>query len=386
VQDPFRVRQDFPVLSELTYLNTASIGLVPEPVIARAHEFEAELARRGTTGFDEAAEIAVYDAARDGAARLLNAPPETIALASSMTEALCQVAWWLRPAAPANVVTTDVDFPSNTYPWFRIARDTGVEVRMAPVLDGDPQRFDVDRIAPHVDDRTAVIDVSHIQFLTGHRLDLRRLADLAHAHDALLIVDATQSAGQVPIDVTADDVDVLITGSYKWLCAPFGAALCYLKPEHWERFDPPLVGWRSAPDPYALKAPWQGLADGARRMEFSTMSYGAAVALGAALDYVLALDVAAILRHDLALAARLARGLSDLGAELLTPADDERRAGTVTARFPGRDGEAVAAELNRRGVIVSPRVGSTRYSAHFYNTVTDIDAALDATAAILRAG
>ncbi|MDQ6900977.1 MAG: aminotransferase class V-fold PLP-dependent enzyme [Candidatus Dormibacteraeota bacterium] len=379
----FAVRDEFPILAELTYLNTASAGLVSRSVTAAAHAFELDLSDRGTTGFDEAAEIAVYETARKGAARLFNAPPHTIALASSMTEALCQVAWWLRPQAPANVVSTDVDFPSNTYPWYRIGQDTGLEVRLVPVLD-DPHGFDIERIARYVDDYTAVINISHVQFLTGHRLNLAALAQLAHAHDALLIVDATQSAGQVPIDVTADNVDVLLTGSYKWLCSTFGAALCYIRPELLERFNPPFVGWRSAPVPYALNAEWQGLARDARRMEFSTMSYAAAVALGAAVGHVLERGPEAILKHNLALTSRLIDGLTDLGAHLLTPPQAERRAGTVTARFPGRDGEQVAIDLTSRGVIVSPRVGSARYSAHFYNTADDIDTALNITADVLR--
>ncbi|HEX2032075.1 MAG TPA: aminotransferase class V-fold PLP-dependent enzyme, partial [Actinomycetota bacterium] len=146
MRHPSDARGDFPLLRELTYLNTASIGLVPEPVLRTAQEFEADLALRGTTGFDEDAETAVLEGARDAAARLLGAPRDNVAIATSFTEALSQVAWWLRPGAPANVVSTDVDFPSVTYVWHRIAEETGLEVRLAPVLD-DPQAFDVERLA-----------------------------------------------------------------------------------------------------------------------------------------------------------------------------------------------------------------------------------------------
>jgi cysteine desulfurase / selenocysteine lyase len=383
MQDFSRVRHQFPILSDLTYLNTASMGLVPTAVTTAAHDFEADLCRRGTTGFDEASEIAVYETARQGAARLFNAPGKAIAVASSTTEALCQVAWWLRPSAPANVVSTDVDFPSNTYPWYRIGQDTGVELRLVPVLE-DPEQFGVETIARYVDANTAVVNVSHVQFLTGHRLDLAELAELAHTHDALLIVDASQSAGQVPIDVVGDNVDVLVCGSYKFLCSTFGAALCYLRPELLERFNPPFVGWRSAPDPYALASRWQGLAKDARRMEFSTMSYAAAVALGRAIEFLLDLEPSAVLEHNLALSERLIDGLTNLGAQLLTPRQPDQRAGSVTARFPGHDSEHLAARLNERGIIVSPRVGSARYSAHFYNTADDIDAALAATGELLK--
>src|SRR5581483_2379604 len=265
-------RSDFPALQRFTYLNTASAGLVPASAVRPAHEFEAELAQAGTTGMDEDTEVGILENARAAAAQLLHADPATIAVTTSFTEALCQVAWWLRPGRGQNVVSTDVDFPSVTYPWHRIAEDTGCEVRLVSVLD-DPDGFGIAAIAEHVDRSTAAICLSHIQYLTGHRLDLAELAALAHEHGALLIVDATQSAGQVPIDVTAAGVDVLITGSYKWLCSTFGAAVCYLSPQVLAEFRPPLVGWRSTEHPYSLDARWQPLAGSARRMEYSTMSY-----------------------------------------------------------------------------------------------------------------
>jgi selenocysteine lyase/cysteine desulfurase len=276
-----------------------------------------------------------------------------------------------------------VDFPSVTYPWHRIAEDTGCEVRLVSVLD-DPESFDVNKIADHVDRSTAVICISHIQYLTGHMLDLAELAALAHDNGAILIVDATQSAGQVPIDVTDSGVDVLISGSYKWLCSTFGAAVCYLSPRVLETFRPPFVGWRSTEHPYSLDARWLPLAATARRMEYSTMSYAAAIALGRAIRYIRGLSLGEVAEHNARLAAQLADGLTQRGARLLTPRDPHRRAGTVTARFPGRDGEAIAAELTRRAVIVSPRVGSTRFSMHFYNSSDDVDRALGVLDEVLR--
>jgi cysteine desulfurase / selenocysteine lyase len=376
-------RSDFPALDRFTYLNTASAGLVPAGVIGPAREFEAELAQAGTTGMDEDTEVGILEDARNAAADLLHADPGTIAIGTSFTEALCQIAWWLRPGEGQNVVSSEVDFPSVTYPWHRIAEDTGCQVRLVPVLD-DPDGFDVNKIAEYVDSSTAAICISHIQYLTGHRLDLGELATLAHDRGALLIADATQSAGQVPIDVTATGTDVLITGSYKWLCSTFGAAVCYLSPQVLERFRPPLVGWRSTEHPYTLDAKWKPLARSARRMEYSTMSYTAAIALGRAIGYINTLDLSQVAEHNGTLAAQLADGLAGRGATLITPADPARRAGTVTARFPGRDGEAIAGELTRRGVIVSPRVGSTRFSIHFYNSSDDIDHALAVLDEVLR--
>ena len=147
-------RADFPALDRLTYLNTASAGLVPASVVQPAHEFEAELAQAGTTGMDEDTEVGILEGARHAAAGLLHADPAAIAITTSFTEALGQLAWWLRPGPGQNVVSTEVDFPSVTYPWHRIAEDTGCQVRLVPVLD-DPESFDVNTVAEHVDSATA---------------------------------------------------------------------------------------------------------------------------------------------------------------------------------------------------------------------------------------
>ena len=376
-------RNHFPLLDDVTYLNAASMGLVPLPVQEQAAAFDRELALRGTTWFDEAQEVGVLDRARNAAARLLNASPDAIAISTSATEAFCQAAWWLRPARGDNIVSIDLEFPSVTYPWFRVAAETGADVRLVQAKD-DPASLSLDSVAELVDDQTAVICVSHVQFATGHRFALDELARLARAHNATLVIDATQSAGMVPIDVQASGVDMLVAGGYKWLGAMFGAAVCYLGPTLLDRLDPPFVGWRSTVEPYALDAAHMALAPSARRLEFSTMSYGAGVGLGAAMEYVLDLGIDRILAHDLALATRLIDGLDTLGATILTPREVHSRAGIVTARFPDRDGEEVAARLNEAGVIVSPRFGSTRFSTHIFNHAEDVDHALSVVESVLK--
>lgn len=376
-------RAHFPHLEEVVYLNTGSIGLMPLPVQEAAAAFEQDIWLRGTTGFDEAAETGCLEDARVAAARLLNAETDDVAIVKSATEAFGMLAWWVRPAAGTNVVTIDIEHPSTAYPWLRVARETGAEARIVRVWD-DPASLSVELMAGAVDADTSVIVVSYVQYSTGHRFVLRELADLAHAHGALLAVDATQAAGMAPVDVAADDVDIVVAGGYKWLCGPFGAAVCWLRPELRADFDPPFVGWRSTVDPYHFDIRSMPLATTARSMEYSTMGYGAAVALGRALEYVNELGVDRVLAHDSALAARLATGLDALGATVLTPRDDAHRAGIVTARYPGRDGEEVAGRLNEAGVMVSPRFGATRFSVHHFNDERDIDAALDVLATILR--
>ncbi len=369
-------RADFPGLADLTYLNTASIGLMPQPVRELALRFDEKISVRGTVGFDEAAETYALEGARAAGAILLGAESDLITVGKSATETFCQLAWALRPRTSCNLVVVDLDHPSTVYPWLRVAQESGATVRMLQVWD-NPSLLSIEKLAELVDDHTWAIAVSHVQYATGHCLDLSQVASLAHAHGALAVIDATQSAGMVPIDVSASGVDALVAGGYKWLCGAFGASVGYVRRELAGSLDPPFAGWRTTPNPYVFDSRSLPLAPGAKRLEYSTMSYSAAVALAASIRYTLELGIERVRRHDQALSLRLVKGLRDLHCQILSPENPEQMTGIVTARYPARDGEAVAAQLNRAGVVVSPRFNATRFSLHHYNTAADVDRALE---------
>jgi cysteine desulfurase/selenocysteine lyase len=378
---------DFPLTQEVAYLNAAGLGLVPEPVIEQHEELLRELGARGTCGFFSH-EPLVRQGPRDAGARLLGADPDSIAIVTNVTEAICQIAWWLRPGAGTNVVSIDVDIAAVTYPWLRVAEETGAEVRFVSARE-NPADLSVEQIAALVDERTAAISVSHVQWVTGHRFDLATLAELAHAHDALLVVDAMQSVGVVPVDVVASGVDLLVSGSFKWLCSYAGAAVCYLRPELAERIRPTFVGPHSTnpKPPYGdFDSTRLDLEPGARQLEFASQSHGARIALVAAIDYLLEVGIERIEQHVLALNTRLADGVEQLGGRLVTPRDDRARAGILTVAFPGRDAQELVGKLEQRGVIALPRMGYVRFSPHLYNSDADIDHALSVLEEVLDEG
>jgi cysteine desulfurase / selenocysteine lyase len=377
---------EFPSLDDICYMNTASIGLMSRSALAEEEKFQRQLGLYGTTWFDEPTEVGVLEQARREGAALLGAPAEQVAVTTSVTEALSQVAWSLRPESGSNVVSIDLEFPTVTYPWMRVARDTGAEVRLISAA-GDPAKLSFEGLAEAVDQRTAAISVSHVQYSTGFRYQLEELSELAETNGALLVVDASQSLGAVPIDLSSVRIDALLCAGYKWLCGPFGAALCYVGERLLERLDPPFVGWKSAADPWSLHASSLRLASSVvERLEYATMAYAAGVALAAAIRQISVIGADRILEHNLKLASTLTEGLEHLGAEVITPREDERRSGIVTARFPARDGEQVAAWMNQSGVIVSPRFGSTRFSIHFFNGSDDVSFALDTLERVLATG
>ena len=371
---------DYPAARHCAYFDAASIAIMHRGAAEAVIDWQRDLADHGTRHFSEAAETEIFETLHGAAARLFNARPDDIAVASSETELMSSVAWAVAPAAGTNIVACDVTHPSTIYPWLRVARHTGCEVRWAR---GRDHYVAPDAIAGLIDGETAVVCVSHVEYGGGQRYDLAALAGAAHEHGALLVVDATQSAGQCPIDVAATGVDALASGAYKWLCGPFGAAVLYVAPHLQTALDPGLVGWRSHRDMWDFQADRLDYPDTARRFEFSSMAYGNAAGLSRAIDSLLALGVGRVFAHNLALGVELIEGLEALGAAVVPPGDAGQRSSIVAARFPGRDPAEVAAGLKRADVMVSLRKDFIRFSPHPHNDSRDIDAALAALRDIL---
>jgi cysteine desulfurase/selenocysteine lyase len=373
----------FPATQQYTYLNAASVAPMSKMAAQATLDWQEDLALRGTVHFDEEAESRVFDSLRKLGARLLRAHPDEIAAASNASESLCSIAWALSPASDENVVSCRIEFPSVVYPWLRVARTTGCQVRLTK---DENHIIDPEELIALIDDQTSAVCVSHVQYSTGQTLDLGTLAKAAHEHNALLIVDATQSAGAIPIDVVADDVDMLVTSGYKWLCGPFGAAMLFVRRSLHDSIEPGLVGWRSTSEVFDFQADEIAWAPSASRFEFGTMAYGCAIGLARATEHLLEIGIDTIHRYNLELATQLASELDDLGADFVTPSPNELKSSIVTVRFPGQDQARVAQRLNAEGVVVSPRIGAVRFAPHLYNTVSDIDRALETLRGILREG
>jgi selenocysteine lyase/cysteine desulfurase len=372
--EPLAGRDHFPAISKATYLNAASIALMYKGASEAAVAWQRDLAQNGTLSFDEAAEQNVFANLHDVFARLIGANSRDIAVGSSFTELVSSLAWAMLPDREKNIVGVDVVFPSTVYPWLRVAHTTGCEVRLLGTTD---YYADQDELIGLIDDHTAVVAISHVEFGSGQRYDLPRLSAAAHSHGALLIVDATQSVGAIPIDVSRDGIDILVAAGYKWLCGPFGAAVMYVAPHLQTRFEPGLAGFRSHTDMWDLRADRIQYRDDAGRFEYGTMAYGCALGLAKAVEFILATGPEAVFEHDLKLRERLVNGLKQRGARLLSPSNAKERSPIVSARFQGLSSRTLANFLKDHGVIVSPRADFVRFSPHLYNSSDDIDLALE---------
>ncbi len=365
-----RITDEFPASQKSTYLNSASVALMPLVASTYLEAWQRDISENGTLNFDEVAEEAAFDQVRGAFSAMIGCRPNDIAVASSASEFIASIAWAVMPAAKTKIVTTDIIFPSTAYPWARVARHTGAEMHYVPAKDGV---IDEDELIQAIDERTSVVSICHVEYSTGQRFDLTRIAAAAKAVGAFLLVDASQSVGAVPIDVGLMDVDALVTTSYKWLCGPFGVGLVYLAPRWQTVLDPGITGWRSNAAVYDLRADRCQYHDDARRLEFSTMAYGCAGALAKSIAYLQSVGVPKIFDHNLALIDRLISTVEPLGIQVVSPMQTDARSSIVSLKIPRLPNSQVVQQLGAQGIVTSPRRDYVRVSPHFYSGEKDVD-------------
>jgi selenocysteine lyase/cysteine desulfurase len=327
-----------------TFLNTASFGLPPQPAW---EALQAALAdwRHGRTSWE--AWNDETDRARRLFARLVGVPPERVAVGGTVAELVGLVA---AAAGTSRVVAPEGEFTSLLWPWLA----QGGEVRAVPVPE----------VADAIDEATDVVVASIVQSSSGAVLDVDAVCAAAEAAGALVVLDATQACGWLPVD--GSRADALACTGYKWLCTPRGTAYLSLSERLLERVVPAHAGWFAGDVPYAsfYGAPLR-LAGDARRLDTSP-AWFSWVAAVPTLELLLEIGVDEIHRHDVALANRFRAGLG-------LPAGDSA---IVSAEVEG-----AAERLEQAGIRASTRAGSLRAAFHVYNTDADVDAALDALAA-----
>jgi cysteine desulfurase / selenocysteine lyase len=369
--------EHYPYKARAGYLNAAGEGLIAKPVVDL---IQAEFAARAAGEKFSAPPVAGHATeAHEAAAKLFGTQAANIARVGSVSEAIAQTAWWLRPGKGKNVVLIDVEIPATTLPWVRLAQETSVDLRMVNVLD-DPASLSLEKVAALVDKNTAAICVSHVQYATGFRFDVKALADLAHAHGAMCVIDAYQAAGQIPIDVHASDVDVYVAGPVKWLGAGDGYAACYVRPDIQERFEPTIVGSMSsgARPPFNV-APTKVLSfpTAASKWEYSDVE-GGPFAYTTAVNYMMDIGIDRIQAHNQRLGTMLAEGLRKAGGTVITPDDPAKRGGTTTVQFKGHDAVALSKALQGYGIHTAPRLNMIRFACHLFNDEEGVDRAINA--------
>jgi selenocysteine lyase/cysteine desulfurase len=327
------------------YLNTATYGLPPDPAWDALQDSLDEW-RGGRTsfyGWDES-----VAGARRAFARIVHVPEEWVCVSSTVASLVGLVAASLPNGT--SVLVPEGEFTSALWPWM-VHSDRQMTVRTAPL----------DELAEALDPSVDVVAFSVVQSATGRVADVDAIVEAAHANGAVTFADATQACGWLPLD--AGRFDYLASGGYKWLMSPRGTAFMTVRPERLEGIRPLSANWYAGEDVHDsyYGAPLR-LAKSTRRLDVSP-AWFAWVGTRPALELVAQVGVQAIHDHDVALANRFLEGLGrPLGNSAI-----------VTIDVPD-----AAERLERAGILAAVRAGSLRASFHIYNTIGDVDAALDA--------
>jgi kynureninase len=367
-------RDRFPILGSATYLINHSLGAMPAAVEARMQEYVRAWRERGIRAWGEGWwELSTTVGDRVGG--IVGAAPGTTVMHQNVSIAQSVVLSCFRFEPPRNrIVLLEPEFPSVRYVQ-QAQAERGAEV----VLVEDDAA-----LVEAIDERTLLAPVSHVLFRTGEIQDVEAIVARAHEAGALVVLDAYQSAGTVPLDVTALGVDFAVGGSVKWLCGGPGAAWLYVRPDHAERLRPTFTGWQAHARPFAFD-PEHEYATGAARFLTGTPNVPALYAATPGYDVIHEVGVERIRERSRKQTALLVELLDAAGFEVVGPRDPDRRGGTVVVRTP--EFEAVERELAAREILCDARPeAGIRLGPHFFNTDDELRFAVEQMAEIVETG
>jgi kynureninase len=384
--DPLlRFRPEFPILGRSTYLISNSLGAMPRAAATALAEYAQTWATRGVRAWaDSWWDLSV--SAGDEIAPLLGATPGTVSMLPNVTVASAVLLSSLRYDAPRDqIVMVDGEFPSIRYVYEALGRRLGAEIVTVPSPGGDGLAADEERIAAAITDRTALVAISHVLFRSAFVVDVAAIARRCREVGALLLVDAYQSVGTVPVSVDSLGCDALVGGVLKWLCGGPGGAFLWVRPEVRSRLEPALTGWMAHSAPFEFEAPPVRLRDDAFRFLIGTPAIPALYAAREGPRIVRQAGVEAIRAKSLRQTSRLIELCDARGFRCATPRDPARRGGTAAADFP--NALEVSRELNARDVVVDYRPGvGIRLSPHFYTEEAELDRAFEAIDEVRKSG
>jgi cysteine desulfurase / selenocysteine lyase len=393
------LRRDFPILARhvnerpLVYLDSAASAQMSEPVMAAIDDYRrhhhANVHRGAHTLSAEATDL--YEAARVRVARFIGAPdPRGVVFTRNATEALNLVAhaYGRSRLQPGDEVLVSVaEHHANLVPWHLLAQDRGVVVKGVG-LDADG-RVDLAAFAAAIGPRTRLVSTFHVSNVLGYVQPLRALADLAHAADALFVVDGAQAAPHVAVDVIAAGVDAYAFSSHK-VGGPTGAGALWMRPDLLETLPPFLGGGEMI---RRVEVDRSTYADIPMRFEAGTPAIAEVIGFAAALDYLDAVGLDAVWRHDRALVEHALAALDDLEGVSTYGPRGEDRGGIVPFNVDGVHPHDVASFLDAEGIAVraghhcaQPLMGAlgvratARASFWLYTTHAEVDAFVAAVA------
>ena len=362
-------RDEFPSLDGAIYLNSASIGPLPERARRRLDEFSA--LRAAPFRLTDRELFAEFDRARELTARLLNVSAGEIALTFNTSYGLNLAAGGLPLETGDIVLASDREFPANVYPWLRL-KERGIALELAPVTaNGWP---DEDHLVERMgDSKVRVVAVSLVQFSNGYRVDLGRLSKRARETNTFLVVDAIQGLGAVPVDLAATPVDILSCGGQKWLLSPWGSGFVYVRKELIPVVQPVVVGWMAfeGTDDFTRLTDYDPrLREDAKRFEMISLPFQDFAGYNRSLELLLEVGISAIAAHIASVHAPVLDWAARRGVRISSPVGAH---GSGIVCVAVKDPAATYRAIRAEGVVAGVREGAIRLSPHLFSTVDEME-------------
>jgi kynureninase len=375
-------RGEFPILSRTDYLVSNSLGAMPRAVPERLAEYVDAWAEWGVRAWARGW-WEMPGTVGDEIAPLIGAQRGDVVMVPNVTMAQATILSALSYAPPRNrIVMTALDFPSVRYVYDRLATRLGAEIIVVPSDDGIS--IDEARLCAAIDERTALVAISHVLFRSACIIDVERVCAHAHAAGAMVSLDAFHSVGVLPVDVRRIDADFLTGGVLKWLCGGPGGCFLYAAPDVTARLAPDLTGWQAHARPFGFE-PEMEYAANAFRWLGGTPPIPALYAALEGPRIIRQAGIGAIRAKSIRQTTRLIELADARGYSVRAPRDPSRRGGTVAFDVP--HGYEVAQYLLARDILVDyrPEAG-IRVAPHFYTRDDELDAAMEAIDHALATG
>jgi cysteine desulfurase/selenocysteine lyase len=350
----------FPALKKYTFVNAAGGAPLARPVAAAGAAYYQEALTHGDAYWEQW--LARLEESRAALARLLGAAPREVAFTLNTSHGMSLVAGALR--GRGSVLTMRDEFPSSTLAWL----NAGFKVKFVEPRD---RRYPLKNIEAALTPDIKILVTSYVQYRTGFRQDLIALGRLCRRRRIILVVNATQALGAMPVDVKKAGIDFMVFSCFKWTMAGYGAAGLYAARRWLGKLKFPEAGWRSVAVPEQMDNTARVMKAEAGAVEAGCVHFPCIFALGAAARLLAGLGVENIQRRIFELNDYLEAGLRARGLQTATPLERECRSGItiIKAKDPAR----AVARLEKLGIMTAARGEGIRVSLHFYNNRADLD-------------
>ena len=365
-----KARMLFPVVGKSLYLNHAAVSPFSKRVLKALKGFVKARA------FSENVDlypgiIEKIEEVRRNLASLTGADPDCIALVKNTSEGLNILVRSLKLKKGDRILLFEREFPANIYPFLNMERH-GIQIDFVPEREN---RFELSDVEKSIKPGTRLLSVSHVEFLTGFRHDLKAIGEMCRKRGVIFCVDAIQSAGATPIDVEEMKIDCIACGGHKWLMGPMGTGFLFVRKELLDELDPVFAGWLGVKDSWNFFDYNLDFLPSARLFEGATQNFMGFHGLCASTGLLLETGIPLISENIISITRRLIEGLDERGLTVISPRNPEERAGIVT--FAVENAQQVFERLKDLKVFIALREGYLRVAPHFYNTTQDMDLFLE---------